>query len=85
MFATQDRNVITFEKFLRLAERAGSGDPGAAMVTVLRSNRVPGIDIDRIVNNLYLNPSGNPGNILKFLCHIAENGEWGVNMDVVIR
>lgn len=85
MFAAQDRNVITFEEFLRLAERAGSGDPGAAMVTVLRSNRVPGIDMSRIENDLSLNPSGNPSNILKFLCYIAENGEWGVNMNVVIR
>ena len=85
MFATQNRNVITFEEFLRLALRAGSADPGTAMMTVLRSNSVPGIDINRIMNDLYLNPSGNPGNILKFLCHIAENGQWGVNMDVVIR
>ena len=85
MFAAQDRNVITFEEFLRLAKQAGSSDPGTAMVTVLRSNRVPGIDTDRISRDLSLNQSGNPGNILKFLGHIAENGQWGVNMDVVIR
>ncbi len=85
MFATQDRNVITFEEFLRHASRAGSGDPGAAMMEVLRNTKVPGVDIERIADDLSLNPSGNPGNILKFLCHIAENGEWGVNMDVVIR
>lgn len=85
MFATQGRNVITFEGFLRIAELAGSGDPGAAMMAVLRSTKVPGIDVEHIANDLALNPSGNPGNILKFLCHIAENGEWGVNMDVVIR
>lgn len=85
MFATQDRNVITFEEFLRLASRSGLGDPGTAMMAVLGNNRVPGINISRIENDLSLNPSGNPGNILKFLSHIAENGQWGVNMNVVIR
>lgn len=85
MFAAQDRDVITFEEFLRLASRAGAGDPGAAMMAVLRNTRVPGIDTARIANDLSLNPSGNPGNILKFLSHISENGQWGVNMDVVIR
>lgn len=84
MFNTQ-RNVLTFEEFLDRARTAGSSDPGAAMMAVLRNNSVPGIDLYRIEKDLSLDPSGNPGNVLRFLCHIASEGQWGVNLNVTLR
>ncbi len=84
-FASQQRNVLTFEEFLDRARTSGISDPGTAMMAVLRDNLVPGVDPDRIGNDLSLNPSGNPGNVLKFLCHIASAGQWGVNMHVTVR
>ena len=84
-FTAQSRNVLTFEEFLDRARTAGSPDPGAAMMAVLRNNPVPGIDLYRIENDLSLNPSGNPGNVLRFLCHVAEVGQWGVNLNVTVR
>jgi hypothetical protein len=84
-FKAQSRNVLTFEEFLDRARTAGISDPGAAMLTVLRNNPVPGIDLGRIERDLSLNPSGNPGNVLRFLCHVAEAGQWGVNMNVTVR
>jgi hypothetical protein len=84
-FASQQRNVLTFEEFLDRSRSSGIADPGAAMLSVLRLYGVPGIDIDRIERDLSLNPSGNPGNVLRFLCHIASAGQWGVNMSVTIR
>ncbi len=83
--ATTGRDTLTFEGFLAKARAEGLSDPGAAMLKVLRKYRVSGIDVSRIENDLSLNPSGNPGNILAFLCHIAENGAWGVNMEVVVN
>lgn len=85
MFASQSRSVITFEEFLNLARTSGITDPGTAMISVLRVNPVPGIDVGRIERDLTLNPSGNPGNVLKFMCTIAREGQWGVNMNVTIR
>ena len=82
--ATTGRDTLTFERFLCLAKAEGLSDPGTAMLAVLRRHRVSGIDVGRIENDLSLNPSGNPGNILAFLCHIAEKGAWGVKMEVVV-
>jgi hypothetical protein len=31
-----------------------------------------------------LNPADKPENLLRFLCTIAEQGAWGVNLDVRI-
>ena len=76
---------MTFEEFLDRAKTCGISDPGAAMLSVLRVNRVPGIDLNRIERDLSLNPSGNPGNLLPFLCHVASRGDWGVNLEVRIR
>lgn len=83
--ATTGCDTLTFEKFLDLAKGEGLSDPGAAMLAVLRRHRVSGIDLRRIENDLSLNPSGNPGNILPFLCHIAAEGCWGVKMEVVVN
>ncbi len=83
--ATTGRDMLTFEEFLAKARAEGLSDPGSAMLAVLRRYRVSGIDVSRIENDLSLNPSGNPGNILAFLCHIAEKGGWGVNMEVVVN
>jgi len=85
MFNASNRNVMTFEEFLDKAAKAGSGDPGSSMLCVLRNNPVPGVDLSRIENNLHLNPSGNPGNVLRFLSHIAAEGRWGVNLHVTVR
>jgi hypothetical protein len=79
------RNVLTFEEFLDLSKSRGIPDPGAAMLSVLRAYGIPGLDLDRLETDLLLNPSGNPGNILPFLCYIASAGQWGVNMNVTIR
>ena len=84
-FAQSGRNVMTFEEFLDKAAKAGSGDPGSAMLAVLRNNPVPGIDLSRIENDLRMNPSGNPSNVLRFLSHIAAEGRWGVNLHVTIK
>lgn len=78
------RNVLTFEEFLERAEKAGSRDPGTNMLCVLRCNPVPGIDLSRIEHDLSMNPCGNPGNVLRFLSHIAAEGQWGVNLTVKI-
>jgi len=82
--ATTGRDTLTFERFLCLAKAEGLSDPGTAMLAVLRRHRVSGIDVGRIENDLSLNPSGNPSNLLAFLCHIAEKGDWGVRMEVVV-
>jgi hypothetical protein len=82
--ATTGRDTLTFEGFLAKAREEGLSDPGAAMLAVLRRHRVSGIDVGRIEDDLSLNPSGNPGNVLAFLCYIAEKGEWGVRMEVVV-
>lgn len=78
------RSVITFEEFLASASREAITDPGTAMVSVLRRENVPGIDVDAIVRDSWLNPQSNPPNILRFLTHIAERGQWGVNVSVVV-
>ncbi len=31
-----------------------------------------------------LNPVDRPENLLRFLCHIAEQGGWAVNLDIRI-
>jgi hypothetical protein len=85
VFANQSRSVITFEEFLNRARTSGINDPGAAMMGVLRVNPVPGIDVGRIERDLTLNPSGNPGNVLRFMCTIAREGQWGVNLNVTVR
>lgn len=82
--ATTGRDTLTFEEFLAKARAEGLSDPGAAMLAVLRRHRVSGIDVGRIENDLSLNPIGNPGNVLAFLCYIAEKGSWGVRMEVVV-
>jgi hypothetical protein len=83
-FQADSQGALGFEEFLRLAERSGDRDPGSAMVNVLRSRRVPGIDLNSILNNPQLNPENRPDNLLRFLCHIAERGGWGVKLDVRI-
>lgn len=85
VFATQSRSVISFEEFLNRARTSGITDPGTAMMSVLRINPVPGIDVGRIERDLTLNPSGNPGNVLRFMCTIAREGQWGVNLNVTVR
>jgi hypothetical protein len=85
VFATQSRSVISFEEFLNRARTSGITDPGTAMMSVLRINPVPGLDVGRIERDLTINPSGNPGNVLKFLCTVAREGQWGVNLNVTIR
>jgi hypothetical protein len=85
VFATQSRSVISFEEFLNRARTSGITDPGTAMMGVLRVNPVPGIDVGRIERDLTLNPSGNPGNVLRFMCTIAREGQWGVNLNVTVR
>jgi hypothetical protein len=82
--ATTGRDTLTFEGFLAKARAEGLSDPGAAMLAVLRRHRVSGIDVSRIENDLSLNPIGNPGNVLAFLCYISEKGSWGVRMEVVV-
>jgi hypothetical protein len=83
-FRAESQGALGFEEFLRLAERTGEREPGTALVAVLRSRRVPGIDLERILNNPRLNPVDRPENLLRFLSHIAERGGWGVNLDVRI-
>lgn len=85
MFQAQGPDSISFETFLSLSRKAEIMDPGTAMVSVLREHRVRGINLDRILNDLSMNPCGNPGNVLKFLCHIASVGEWGANLSIDIR
>ena len=74
----------TFEDFLRDAHNSGISDPGSAMVSVLKTRRVTGIDIDRIIMNGGLDPCDKPSNVISFLRHICENGAWGVNLSVNI-
>ena len=85
VFSTQSRSVITFEEFLNRARTSGITDPGTAMMSVLRINPVPGIEVGRLERDLTINPSGNPGNVLRFLCTVAREGQWGVNLNVTIR
>lgn len=75
---------LTFEDFLREAERTGLADPGSAMMEVLRTRRIPGLSVERILSNGSLNPCGRPANLLAFLRHICEAGNWGVNLTVQI-
>jgi hypothetical protein len=44
-FRAESQDALGFEEFLGLAERSAERDPGTAMVAVLRSRRVPGIDL----------------------------------------
>jgi hypothetical protein len=81
-FKTSTPTSYTFEDFLRDAHNSGMSDPGSAMVSVLKTRRVPGIDIDRIIMNGGLDPRNKPSNIIGFLRHICENGAWGVNLAV---
>jgi len=83
-FRAESQGALGFEEFLRLAERSGDRDPGTAMVGVLRSRRVPGLDLERILSDLRLNPVDKPENLLPFLRIIAEQGAWGMNLDVRI-
>lgn len=83
-FQAQSPSGYSFEDFLRDAERTGISDPGSAMVEVLRSKRIPGLNVDRILDSSSLNPCGCPGNVIAFLRHICENGSWGVNLIVNI-
>jgi hypothetical protein len=85
VFATQSRSVISFEEFLNRARTSGITDPGTAMMSVLRINPVPGIEVGRLERDLTINPSGNPGNVLRFLCTVAREGQWGVNLNVTFR
>jgi len=85
VFSIQSRSVISFEEFLNRARTSGITDPGTAMMSVLRVNHVPGVNVGRIERDLTLNPSGNPGNVLRFLCTIAREGQWGVNLNVTVR
>jgi len=83
-FRAESQGALGFEEFLRLAERSAERDPGTAMVAVLRSMGVPGIDLNGILSSPRLNPMDRPENLLRFLCHIAERGGWGVNLVVRI-
>jgi hypothetical protein len=83
-FRAESQGALGFEEFLRLAERSGDRDPGTAMVGVLRSRRVRGLDLERILSDPRLNPVDKPENLLRFLRTIAEQGAWGVNLDVRI-
>lgn len=85
MFQAEGPSSISFQTFLEMSSKSYSTDPGTAMVNVLRKHRVKGIDLDRILNDLSINPCGNPGNVLKFLCHIASVGDWGVNLSIYVR
>jgi hypothetical protein len=83
-FRAVSQGSLGFEEFLRLADQSGDRDPGTAMVGVLRSRRVRGLDLERILSNPRLNPVDKPENLLRFLRTIAEQGAWGVNLDVRI-
>ena len=81
-FRSEGQGSLGFEQFLLLAQRSAHSDPGTAMVEVLRSRSVPGIDLNRILSSSLLNPVDRPQNLLRFLCHIAEHGGWAVNLDI---
>lgn len=83
-FRAESQGSLEFEEFLRLAERSVHRDPGTAMVEVLRSRPVPGIDLNRILSSPQLNPVNRTENLLRFLCHIAEQGGWAVNLNIQI-
>jgi hypothetical protein len=83
-FRAESQGSLGFEQFLRLAERSAHSDPGTAMVEVLRSHSVPGIDLNRILSNSQLYPVNRKENLLRFLCHIAEQGGWAVNLNIRI-
>ena len=83
-FRADSQGSLGFEQFLRLAGRSTHSDPGTAMVEVLRSRSVPGIDLNRILVNSQLNPVNRTENLLHFLCHIAEQGGWAVNLNIRI-
>ena len=83
-FRADSQGSLGFEQFLRLAERSAHSDPGSAMVEVLRSRSVPGIDLNRILSSSQLNPVNRTENLLRFLCHIAEQGGWAVNLNIRI-
>jgi len=83
-FRAESQGSLGFEQFLRFAERSAHSDPGTAMVEVLRSLSVPGIDLNRILSNSQLNPVNRSENLLRFLCHIAEQGGWAVNLNIRI-
>jgi hypothetical protein len=83
-FQTEGPGSISFEAFLHEAERTGISDPGSAMMQVLRQRRIRGIYPDQIENNTSLNPCGRPANLLAFLRHICEEGQWGANLSIAI-
>jgi hypothetical protein len=70
-----------FESFLDESCREG-GDPGTAMVEVLKRRGVRGIDLNRILSTPGLDPRNSPSNLLPFLRRIASDGQWGVNLSI---
>lgn len=83
-FRAEGQGSLGFEQFLLLAQRSAHSDPGTAMVEVLRSHAVPGINLNRILGNTQLNPVNRTENLLRFLCYIAEHGDWAVNLNIRI-
>ena len=65
-FRADSQGSLGFEQFLRMAERSAQNDPGSAMVEVLRSRSVPGIDLNRILSSSQLNPVNRTENLLRF-------------------
>jgi len=80
----ESQGSLGFDEFLRLAERSAHNDPGSAMVEVLRSHAVPGIDLNRILSSSHLNPVDRTDNLLRFLGHIVEEGALAVNVEIRI-
>jgi len=83
-FQGQSSSDCSFEQFLREAQRTGLGDPGQAMMQVLKNKRIPGLSYDGIVANRQLNPCGAPRNLLPFLSHICERGAWKIDVNINI-
>jgi hypothetical protein len=75
-------NVPGFEDLLREAARRPESDPGTALVEVLRTYDVPGLDLDRVLSSV--DPRNSPTRLLPFLARIASDGAWGVNLRVSI-
>jgi hypothetical protein len=83
-FRAQSSPAYTFEDFLRDAQSTGVSDPGCAMVSILEKMRVPGINLQAILEKKGLDPRNAPENLLAFLRQICEDGHWGVNLSVNI-
>lgn len=79
-WANATSRVPGFEDLLREAARRPESDPGTALVTVLRTYSVPGLDLDRVLR--FADPRNSPANLLPFLARIASDGAWGVNLSV---